>query len=155
MDFSQPERFDLHYADDSGGRMRPVVIHRAILGSVERFFALLTEHTAGAFPVWSAPTQASVIPISDSHAEHAAGVARRLREAGFRVELDERREKVGYKIRQAELRRIPFMVVIGDREQETGHLSLRTRGTKGQRTVALDEFLKELSELVRSRSVTP
>ncbi len=155
VDFSQAEAFDLYYANDAGARERPVVIHRAILGSVERFFALLAEHTAGAFPVWIAPTQVSVMPISEAHEEYAAGVADGLRAHGFRVDLDDRREKVGYKIRQAELRRVPFMVVVGDREQETGNLSVRTRGVSGQRVLSPDAFGAELRELVSSRATSP
>lgn len=155
LDFSQAPAFDLSYATEEGGRARPVVIHRAILGSVERFFALLVEHTGGAFPVWIAPVQALLAPIADRHREAAAGVATRLEARGFRVELDDRREKMGYKIRQAELRRIPFMIVFGDREAEEGTLSVRTRGVKGQRTETEAAFGDRLAELVSSRALEP
>ena len=155
LDFSQAPAFDLSYATEDGGRARPVVIHRAILGSVERFFALLVEHTGGAFPVWIAPVQALVAPIADRHREAAAGVAARLGERGFRVELDDRREKMGYKIRQAELRRVPFMIVFGDREAEEGTLSVRTRGVKAQHSATEAEFGDRLAELVSSRALDP
>ena len=155
LDFSQAPAFDLSYATEEGGRARPVVIHRAILGSVERFFALLVEHTGGAFPVWIAPVQALIAPIADRHREAAAGVAARLEGRGFRVELDDRREKMGYKIRQAELRRVPFMIVLGDREAEEGTLSVRTRGVKAQHTATEAEFGDRLAELVSSRALEP
>ena len=155
LDFSQAPAFDLSYATEDGGRARPVVIHRAILGSVERFFALLVEHTGGAFPVWIAPVQVLVAPIADRHREAAAGVAARLGERGFRAELDDRREKMGYKIRQAELRRVPFMIVFGDREAEEGTLSVRTRGVKAQHTETETEFGDRLAELVSSRALDP
>lgn len=155
LDFSQADAFDLTYAAESGGRERPVVIHRAILGSVERFFALLVEHTAGAFPVWIAPVQALIAPIADRHREAAGGLAERLSARGLRVELDDRREKMGYKIRQAELRRIPFMLVFGDREQEEGVLTVRTRGVREQEALTEAEFAERLETLVSSRAPTP
>ena len=155
LDFSQADAFDLTYAAESGGRERPVVIHRAILGSVERFFALLVEHTAGAFPVWIAPVQALIAPIADRHREAANGLAERLSARGLRVELDDRREKMGYKIRQAELRRIPFMLVFGDREREEGVLTVRTRGVREQETLTEAEFGERLETLVSSRASTP
>ncbi len=155
LDFSQALAFDLGYAAEDGSRERPVVIHRAILGSVERFFALLVEHTAGAFPVWIAPVQVLVIPIADRHREAADGVRARLGALGFRVELDDRREKMGYKIRQAELRRVPFMVVLGDREVEDGTLAVRTRGVRGQEVLAESELAERLDRLVSERSLAP
>ena len=155
LDFSQAEAFDLSYVAEDGAKVPPVVIHRTILGSVERFFALLTEHTGGDFPVWIAPTQVLVMPIADRHGEAAAGVAARLREEGFRVELDDRREKVGYKIRQAEIRRVPFMVVLGDREVREGTLSVRTRGERGQQALSERALASTLARLVADRSVSP
>lgn len=155
LDFSQASAFDLHYATEDGGRERPVVIHRAILGSVERFFALLLEHTGGALPVWIAPVQAVLIPIADRHQAVAAEVAADLRRQGFRVALDDRREKMGYKIREAEVRRIPFMVVLGDREVEDGTLAVRTRGKRGQVILTPSRFAGQLEELTRARSLAP
>ncbi len=147
VDFSQAERFDLYYAAADGSRKRPVTIHRAILGSIERFMALLIEHTAGAFPVWLAPVQAVVLPISERHHDYAGKVYQRLRAEGFRCELDARNEKIGYKIREAQLQKIPFMLVAGDREMETDTVAVRARkqGDLGQKP--LPEFLEELRQL--------
>ena len=122
---------------------------------MERFFALLVEHTGGAFPVWIAPTQVLLVPIADRHAAAAAATAARLRERGFRVGVDDRRQKMGYKIRQAELRRVPFMAVLGDREIEEGTLAVRTRGGRGQQIWTEDELAARLSELTRERSLAP
>ena len=155
LDFSQAPAFDLYYATEDGGRERPVVIHRAILGSVERFFALLLEHTGGALPVWIAPVQAVVIPIADRHQAHAAEVAAALRAQGFRISVDDRREKMGYKIREAEVARVPFMVVLGDREVEEGTLAVRTRGRRGQETLTATALSERLDELTRNRSLRP
>ncbi len=155
VDFSQAPAFDLHYATEDGGRERPVVIHRAILGSVERFFALLLEHTAGALPVWIAPVQAVVIPIADRHQAAAAEVAAELRGRGFRISVDDRREKMGYKIREAEVARVPFMVVLGDREVEDGTLAVRTRGKRGQEILTGAALADRLGELTRNRSLSP
>ena len=155
LDFSQAPAFDLHYATEDGGRERPVVIHRAILGSVERFFALLLEHTGGALPVWIAPVQAVLIPIADRHRAAADEAAAELRADGYRVEVDDRREKMGYKIRKAEVRRTPFMVVLGDREVEEGTLAVRTRGKRGQEILTSAEFAGRLEELVNTRALTP
>ena len=155
LDFSQAPAFDLYYATEDGGRERPVVIHRAILGSVERFFALLLEHTGGALPVWITPIQAVVIPIADRHHAAAAAVAAALRERGLRIELDDRREKMGYKIREAEVRRIPFMAVLGDREIEEGTLAVRTRGKRGQETATPGQFGDRLADLSANRALSP
>ena len=155
LDFSQAPAFDLYYATEDGGRERPVVIHRAILGSVERFFALLLEHTAGALPVWIAPVQAMLIPIADRHQAAAAAVADALRGQGFRIAVDDRREKMGYKIREAEVARIPFMVVLGDREVEEDTLAVRTRGKRGQEILTTAALADRLGELTKNRSLTP
>ena len=122
-----PERFDLKYIGADNAEHRPVVIHRAIFGSFERFIAILIEHYAGAFPLWLAPVQAIVLPIADRHLAYAAAVRDRLAAAGLRVELDERQEKIGYKIREAQLQKIPYMLVVGDREAAEGTVSVRTR----------------------------
>ncbi|CAI7994179.1 Threonine--tRNA ligase, partial [Geodia barretti] len=155
LDFSQAPAFDLYYATEDGGRERPVVIHRAILGSVERFFALLLEHTAGALPVWIAPVQAMLIPIADRHQAAAAEVADALRAEGFRIAVDDRREKMGYKIREAEVARVPFMVVLGDREVEEDTLAVRTRGKRGQEILTTAALADRLGELTKNRSLTP
>jgi threonyl-tRNA synthetase len=142
LDFQMPERFDLKYVGADNAEHRPVVIHRAIFGSFERFVALLIEHYAGAFPLWLAPVQAVVLPIADRHAEYARTVAARLEDAGLRVEVDDRQEKIGYKIREAQLQKIPYMLVTGDREVADGAVAVRSRteGDLGSRTV--DAFVE-------------
>ena len=122
-----PERFDLKYVGADNAEHRPVVIHRAIFGSFERFIALLIEHYAGAFPLWFSPVQVVVLPIADRHADYARSVRDRLAAAGLRVELDERQEKIGYKIREAQLQKIPYMLVTGDREAAESTVAVRSR----------------------------
>ena len=138
LDYMMPERFDLKYVGADNAEHRVVVIHRAIFGSFERFIALLIEHYAGAFPLWLAPVQAVVLPISDRHLAYAAAVRGQLSEGGLRVDLDERQEKIGYKIREAQLQKVPYMLVVGDRESAEGTVSVRTRtgGDKGPSSVA-------------------
>jgi threonyl-tRNA synthetase len=142
LDYQQPENFDLTYVGADNKEHRPIVIHRAIFGSFERFIALLIEHYAGAFPLWLAPVQAVLVPIADRHAAYAASVLDRLAAAGLRVELDARQEKIGYKIREAQLQKIPYMLVAGDREAAEGTVAVRTRsgGDQGARTV--DDFIR-------------
>jgi threonyl-tRNA synthetase len=141
LDYEQPENFDLKYIGADNSEHRPVVIHRAIVGSFERFIAILIEHFAGAFPLWLAPVQVTVLPIADRHADYARQVRERLAAAGLRVELDDRQEKIGYKIREAQLQKIPYMLVTGDREAAEGTVSVRSRtgGDQGSRTV--DDFI--------------
>jgi len=127
LDYQIPQRFDLKYVGPDNAEHRPVVIHRAIFGSFERFIAILIEHFAGAFPLWLAPIQAIVLPISDRHLEYGGRVLSELRAAGLRAHLDERQEKIGYKIREAQLQKVPYMLVVGDREQADGTVSVRTR----------------------------
>ncbi len=127
LDYMQPENFDLKYIGADNTEHRPVVIHRAIFGSFERFIAILIEHYTGAFPLWLAPIQATVLPIADRHLPYAAEVRAQLRQAGLRADLDERQEKIGYKIREAQLQKVPYMLVIGDREVETGAVAVRGR----------------------------
>jgi threonyl-tRNA synthetase len=127
-------------------------VHRALLGSLERFFGVLIEHHAGAFPLWLAPVQVTVLPITDRQAEYARSVRDRLAAAGLRVELDERPEKIGYKIREAQLQKIPYMLVVGDREVAEGTVSVRTRAGGDQGGRSVDEFLRAASEEVRQRA---
>src|SRR6476620_7685369 len=143
LDYQMPERFDLKYIGADNSEHRPVVIHRAIFGSFERFIAILIEHYAGAFPLWLAPVQAAVLPIADRHLEYSRGVRDRLQAAGLRVALDARVEKIGYKIREAQLQQIPYMLVLGDREAAEGTVSVRSRrgGDLGAR--AVEVFLDE------------
>jgi threonyl-tRNA synthetase len=127
LDYQMPERFDLKYVGADNAEHRPVVIHRAIFGSFERFVALLVEHYAGAFPLWLAPVQAVVLPIADRHTPYAETVRERLAQAGLRVEMDARQEKINFKIREAQLQKIPYMLVIGDREAAEGTVAVRSR----------------------------
>jgi threonyl-tRNA synthetase len=138
FDFNEPERFGLTFVGDDGKEHRPYMVHRALLGSLERFFAILVEHYGGAFPLWLAPVQATVIPIADRHLEYAESVASQLRAAGLRAEVDSRREKINFKIREAQMQKVPYMLVIGDREIEAGAAALRSRseGDLGAKPVA-------------------
>jgi threonyl-tRNA synthetase len=149
-----PERFDLTYIDTDGQPRRPVVIHRAIFGSYERFIAILTEHFAGAFPTWLAPVQARILPISLKHAEYGARVLARFRDARIRVELDDRNEKLGYRIRDAQLRKVPYMLVVGEREALNGTASLRRRTGEDLGAVPVERILAELQAEITSRSTT-
>src|SRR4051812_6323833 len=142
LDYQQPENFDLKYVGADNTEHRPVVIHRAIVGSFERFIAILIEHYAGAFPLWLAPVQVVVLPIADRHAEYAEQVRSRLAAAGLRVELDGRKEKIGYKIREAQLQKIPYMLVTGDREAAEGTVSVRTRSGGDQGARRIDDFVQ-------------
>jgi len=146
VDFNLPERFDLNYVDADGQRHRPIIIHRALMGSLERFFGILIEHYAGNFPFWLAPVQAEVLPIADRHFDFANEVKNQLEAEGFRVHLDDRNEKVGYKIREAEVQKIPYMLIIGDKEIENKKVSVRQKGEgdTGEKTV------KELLEIFSS-----
>jgi threonyl-tRNA synthetase len=151
LDYMMPQRFDLKYIGSDNAEHRPVVIHRAIFGSFERFIALLIEHYAGAWPLWLAPIQAVVIPISDRHREYAVGVRDRLAAAGLRVELDDRVEKIGYKIREAQLQKIPYMLVTGDREAAEGAVAVRSRSAGDMGSRALDTFIADALEEIRRK----
>ena len=146
LDYMQPENFDLRYIGADNAEHRPVVIHRAILGSFERFIAILIEHYTGAFPLWLAPIQAVVLPIADRHLPYAAAVRDRLRGAGLRADLDERQEKIGYKIREAQLQKVPYMLVLGDRESAEGTVSVRTRAGGDQGASPVDAFITSARE---------
>jgi threonyl-tRNA synthetase len=148
-----PERFGLEYIDADGQPKRPVVIHRAIFGSYERFIGILTEHFAGAFPTWLAPVQARVLPISEKHAAYAREVHRRLRADRVRAELDDRNEKLGYRIRDAQVRKVPYMLVVGERESQNGTVSLRHRTGEDLKEVPLDRVLADLAREIASRAV--
>jgi threonyl-tRNA synthetase len=154
LDYMMPERFDLKYIGADNAEHRPVVIHRAIFGSFERFIALLIEHFAGAFPLWLAPVQAVVLPISDRHRDYAVGVRDRLAAAGMRVELDDRQEKIGYKIREAQLQKIPYMLVTGDREAAEGAVSVRSRSAGDMGSRALEAFIEDALDEIRRKVQT-
>jgi len=153
LDYAQPENFDLKYIGADNTEHRPVVIHRAIFGSMERFIAILIEHYAGAFPLWLAPVQAIVLPISDRHQAYAASVRDQLRAAGLRVELDGRQEKIGYKIREAQLQKVPYMLVVGDRESSEGTISVRTRSGGDQGESAIGDFIAKATEEIAKKNL--
>jgi threonyl-tRNA synthetase len=156
LDYNMPERFDLMYVGEDNAEHRPVVIHRAVSGSFERFIAILIEHFAGAFPVWLAPEQVRVIPISDAQTEAARKVAARLSTAGIRVHVDDRSETLNYRIREGEVWKIPYMAVVGQREAESDTLALRVRGEgKKQEVMKVDEFVTRVAQEVRSRALMP
>jgi threonyl-tRNA synthetase len=152
FDFNLPRRFGLEYTAADGKPHTPVMVHRALLGSVERFFGVLIEHYAGAFPVWLSPVQAVVLPISEKHTDYAGRVAGELRAAGIRVELDDRNEKLNARIRDAQLQRIPFMLVVGDREAQGGGVAVRRRDTGDAGFRPLAEFKSYLRELIDTRA---
>ena len=152
LDYQIPERFQLKYIGADNAEHRPVVIHRAIFGSFERFIALLIEHYAGAFPLWLAPVQTIIVPIADRHADYAETVATRLREAGLRVEVDARQEKMGYKIREAQIRKIPYMLVTGDREAADHAVAVRHRTDGDQGARSVDDFITSALAEVQQRS---
>jgi threonyl-tRNA synthetase len=154
VDLNLPERFQCEYIDSDGQPKRPVVIHRAIFGSYERFIAILTEHFAGAFPTWLAPVQARVLPISEKHGEYAKGLHARLRAAGIRAGLDDRNEKLGYRIREAQMHKVPYTLVVGEREAQQGTASLRPRGSDQSVVLPVDQILHGLAAEVGNRSAT-
>ncbi|MBE9528758.1 MAG: threonine--tRNA ligase [Proteobacteria bacterium] len=142
VDFNLPERFDVTYRNEEGGESRPIMIHRALMGSLERFFGCLVEHYAGAFPLWLAPVQAVILTVTDRNNEYAEEVRKKLRRAGFRIELDIRNEKLGFKIREAELQKVPYALVIGDKETESGTVAPRSKEAGAMDAMALDEFME-------------
>ena len=156
LDFEQPERFGLEYTGEDNRPHRPVMIHRAIYGTMERFVGFLIEHFAGAFPLWLAPEQVRVLPISDAQTPAARAVHERLRAAGTRSHLDDRNETLNYRIRDGELQKVPYMAVVGQREADAGSVAVRTRGEgKKQEVLPVAEFLAKLEEEVRTRSLVP
>ena len=153
VDFNLPERFEMTYIGEDGQKHRPIMIHRALMGSLERFFGCLIEHYAGAFPVWLAPVQVILLPITDSHKPYAEEVASHLEEQGIRVEKDLRNEKIGFKIRAAQLNKIPYMLVLGDQEVQAKTVAVRKRKSKETRVMPVEEFLKELNERIDTKAV--
>ena len=155
VDFNNPERFGLEFTGEDGHAHRPIMIHRALMGSIERFFGILIEHYAGAFPTWLAPVQAVVIAITDKQADYAQQVAQRFNEAGYRVEADIRSEKMGLKIREAEKAKVPYMLVAGDREVQENAVSVRRRGGGNAGTMTIEAFLEHLKHDVTERTGVP
>jgi threonyl-tRNA synthetase len=154
FDFNLPARFNLEYIADDGKAHQPIMVHRALYGSIERFFGILVEHYAGAFPVWLAPVQAIVLPITDRQTEYARGIQEQLEDVGIRASVDERNEKVNLKIRDAQVQKIPYMLVVGDREQESGKVAVRNRkhGDLGAKPLA--DFIADIQKLIASKAVS-
>jgi threonyl-tRNA synthetase len=153
FDFNLPARFELEYKGEDGELHQPVMVHRALFGSVERFFGVLIEHYAGAFPLWLAPVQVGIVPISEKHIEYAAAVKAKLEAAGLRVEVDERNEKMNAKIREFTLQKVPFVLIMGDKEAATEAVSVRTRGKGDEGSVPLADFIERAKALLASKSV--
>ena len=151
LDMQMPERFELEYVGADGEKHRPVMIHRTVLGSLERFIAILTEHYTGAFPLWLAPVQVVVMPITDRTRDYAQSVADKLASAGYRTETDLRNEKIGYKIREAQMQKVPYMLVLGDKEAEAGLVTVRKRGEGDLGAMELGGFIGKISEEVKAR----
>src|SRR5699024_5255412 len=151
LDFSMPERLGASYIDEAGERRVPVMLHRAILGSMERFIGILLEHYAGALPLWLAPVQAQVLNITDAQADYAQEVTHALRATGLRAECDLRNEKVGYKIREHTMARVPYMLVVGDREREAGAVAVRTRAGEDLGSMPMAAFTAKAQAEVQAR----
>lgn len=153
LDMQLPERFELEYVGEDGHKHRPVMIHRVVLGSIERFIGVITEHFAGAFPAWLAPVQVKILPVTDRAADYCNNVAAKLDEAGFRVEVDHRNEKIGKKIREAQLSKIPYMLVVGDRDMENNTVSLRLRSGEDMGAMSYEAFEQLIAEDVKSKVI--
>ena len=152
LDFQMPLNFGLEYVAEDGSRKRPIMIHRVCFGSIERFIGILTEHFAGKFPTWLAPTQVKVLPVSDKSLDYARQVYERMKDKGIRVELDDRNEKIGYKIRYArQIDRVPYMLILGEKEIADQTVSVRDRATDQTVTCTLDEFLAKLEQEIKDR----
>ena len=151
LDFQLPQRFELEYIGADGEKHRPIMIHRVVFGSIERFIGILIEHFAGAFPTWLAPVQVKVLPISEKYMDYAESVQKKLDEAGIRVELDTRSEKIGYKIREAQQAKIPYMLVVGQKEEEDGTVAVRSRAAGDEGTKSLDAFITDIQKEIETK----
>ena len=152
LDMQLPEKFDLTYVGEDGLKHRPVMIHRVVYGSIERFIGILIENYAGAFPVWMAPVQAKVLPITDKHMDYAYDIKKKLFDMGYRIEVDERNEKIGYKMREAQGKKIPYMLVVGEQEVENGTVSVRKHGERDTVTMSIDEFVAMLQNKIDTKA---
>jgi len=152
LDFVQPENFQLEYIGEDGQPHRPVMIHRAVTGSTERFMAMVIEHFAGAFPVWLAPVQAMIIPIADRHQEYANKVLEILKSAGVRAEVDSRSERMNAKVRDAQLMKIPYMLVVGDKEASENAVAVRLRTNENLGATPLDTFVARITDIIKTKS---
>ncbi|MBQ1918372.1 MAG: threonine--tRNA ligase [Schwartzia sp.] len=151
LDMLMPEKFDLTYVGEDGEKHRPIMLHRVVYGSIERFIGILIENYAGAFPVWLAPVQVKILPITDKHFDYAFDLRKKLFDLGIRVEVDERNEKMGYKIREAQVKKIPYALVIGDQEMQDGNVTLRKYGEKDSQTMSVDDFIKLVQDKIASK----
>ena len=150
LDFQLPQRFNLHYIDKDGNKKTPIMVHRALFGSFDRFIGIITEHFAGAFPTWLAPVQVRILPIADSHKEYAEKLKQKLEEYDIRVELDEREEKIGYKIREAQLQKIPYMLIVGDKEIEANAVGVRSRKDGDIGAMSVEDFINKIEEEIKT-----
>ncbi|WP_405389150.1 MULTISPECIES: threonine--tRNA ligase [Peribacillus] len=153
LDFQMPDKFDLAYIDENNEKVRPVVIHRAIFGSIDRFFGILIEHFAGAFPVWLAPVQVQIIPVSQVHLNYCLKVQKELKNQGIRVKIDNRNEKLGYKVREAQMGKIPYMLVLGDKEEKEDQVNVRKYGEHEVENVSIEMFIKKMVQQIKERSI--
>ena len=153
LDFQMPERFDLTYIGEDGEKHRPVMLHRVIFGSIERFIGVLIENYAGAFPTWLAPVQVKILPITDAHIDYANDVKEKLENVGIRVEVDDRNEKIGYKIREAQLQKIPYMLVVGEKEKEARTVGVRSRKSGDIGQMPVDEFISKIQEEIETKAI--
>jgi threonyl-tRNA synthetase len=154
FDFTLPQRFELEYVGEDGQRHQPLMVHRALYGSIERFFGVLIEHYAGAFPVWLAPVQTAIVPIGEKHLEYANKVGDVLKQGGVRVHVDGRNEKMNAKIREHAMQKVPFILVVGDKEAEANSVNVRTRGQEKNETVPLDSFAQRIGKLIAEKKPT-
>ena len=153
LDFQLPERFDLTYIGEDGEKHRPVMLHRVIFGSIERFIGILIEHFAGAFPVWLSPVQVKILPIADAQIEYANKVAEQLKKYNIRVEIDDRNEKIGYKIREAQLQKVPYMLVLGEKEVKENNISVRDRKEGDLGSISIDKFISKIKEEIENYTI--
>ena len=152
LDFQLPERFELEYVGADGEKHRPIMIHRVVFGSIERFIGILTEHFAGAFPTWLAPVQVKLLPIADRHIDYLNTVKAKLEAAGIRCEVDDRSEKIGFKIRSAQMEKVPYMLVAGDKDIEAGTVSVRSRKDGDEGASSLKDFIARITEEIATKA---
>ena len=152
LDFQLPERFELEYVGADGEKHRPIMIHRVVFGSIERFIGILTEHFAGAFPTWLAPVQVKLLPIADRHIDYLNTVKAKLEAAGIRCEVDDRSEKIGFKIRSAQMEKVPYMLVAGDKDIEAGTVSVRSRKDGDEGASSLEDFIARITEEIATKA---
>ena len=152
LDFQLPQRFEMEYVGEDGAKHQPIMVHRVAFGSIERFIGILIEHFAGKFPVWLAPTQVKILPITDRQLDYANGLCAKMKEAGIRVSVDDRNEKIGYKIREAQMEKVPYMLVLGDKEMEAEQVAVRRRDGE-QSVISADEFIATVVKEISDKTV--